>query len=623
MSGIQFSGLVSGIDTQGIIDKLLAIESRPITLLMQRRGTIQSQSDAFKNINTKLSALEDKAFELTKLSTVKAKTATSSNTAKLTVSATADTNVDSFDVEIVKLASASLARTKTAAGYGNTIGGIGKTITNAESGATLLGTLNTGNRFSEAVTNGTFYVNGKEVNIDITTDTISSVLTKIQTATALDPSPVTGTYSDATGKIQLTSASSITLSSGTSNFLSVMNLDTSPTGTTRTSTGPISVAHLDQKLSDAKTNLSQAIAASGTIKINNVSITYNKDNDTLNDIISRINSSGAGVLASYDTDNDQFVLTSTTLGNNAITLDDSNFAGVGLLESLGIAISTGDVSAQTLGNNAEYKIGTSTYYATSNTITNPAGKTGVTLNLLGTTTPDKINVKIEQNTQSTIDSVKSFIDQYNSLVDYIDELTKYDSITKKAGILIGDYTVRSVRTGLLNKLMGTVTNLKYGSPTTGNLTELGISTGAIGSAPGTTKHLEVNEVKLGDAIRANPDRVSQIFGAIENKVYDTTTNSYVYTYSTDKGIFTAVKDYLNGMGSATGVFASKQDTAKNMIADIDKRVDDLNNRLETKRKYLEDKFTAMEKALFKSQSQQNALSSLVSMTSGLQSGSNK
>ena len=99
-SGIQFSGLVSGLDTQGIIDKLMAIESRPITLLMQRRGTIQSQSDAFKNINTKLSALQDKAFELTKLSIIKARTATSSNTAKLTVSATSDALLDSFNVKI-------------------------------------------------------------------------------------------------------------------------------------------------------------------------------------------------------------------------------------------------------------------------------------------------------------------------------------------------------------------------------------------------------------------------------------------------------------------------------------------------------------------------------------------
>ena len=610
-SGIQFSGLVSGLDTQGIIDKLMAIESRPITLLMQRRGTIQSQSDAFKNINTKLSALQDKAFELTKLSIIKARTATSSNTAKLTVSATSDALLDSFNVKINTLASATAARTYTGGGYGNAIGGIGKTITNAESAATVLGTLNTDNRLRETVISGTFYVNGNEVNIDTTTDTIVSVLTKINTA---DPT-VTGTYSDVTGKLELTSASNITLSAGTSNFLSVMKLDTSAVGLTRTSTGPVSVAHLDQKLSDwaTKGNLAQD-PGNGTIKINGVSITYT-GSDTLNDVISRINSSGAGVAVSYDSENDQMTMTSTILGNSAITFD---IGGGNLLQALGIAISTGDNTAQTLGNNASYEINGTPYSATTNTITNPAGKTGVTLSLLGTTTPDTVNVKIDQNTQTAVDNVKAFIDQYNSLVDYIDELTKYDSVTKKGGLLISDFAVRNVRNELLNKVMATVTSMKYGSPSTGNLTELGISTGAIGSAPGTTKHLEVDEFKLADAIRANPDRVAQIFGGIENKVYDTTTNSYVYTYPTDKSIFTSVKEYLNGMGSATGVFANKQSTAKNMLSDIDKRVDELNKRLETKRKYLEDKFNAMEKAMLKSQSQQNALSGLIAMTMGSQ-----
>ncbi|MHC4515687.1 MAG: flagellar filament capping protein FliD [Planctomycetota bacterium] len=57
--GINFTGLASGIDTDSIIKALLAVERRPITLLQQRKTSLQSQKSLFGDLNSRLEALQD------------------------------------------------------------------------------------------------------------------------------------------------------------------------------------------------------------------------------------------------------------------------------------------------------------------------------------------------------------------------------------------------------------------------------------------------------------------------------------------------------------------------------------------------------------------------------------
>jgi len=57
--GINFSGLASGIDSEAIINALLAVERRPITLLQQRKTSLQSQKSLFGDLNSRLEALQD------------------------------------------------------------------------------------------------------------------------------------------------------------------------------------------------------------------------------------------------------------------------------------------------------------------------------------------------------------------------------------------------------------------------------------------------------------------------------------------------------------------------------------------------------------------------------------
>jgi flagellar hook-associated protein 2 len=56
-SGIQFTGLASGLDTESIITQLMAVERQPRTRLTLRQAAAQAQEDSLNAIRTKLTAL--------------------------------------------------------------------------------------------------------------------------------------------------------------------------------------------------------------------------------------------------------------------------------------------------------------------------------------------------------------------------------------------------------------------------------------------------------------------------------------------------------------------------------------------------------------------------------------
>lgn len=65
--GIQFGGLASGLDTNAIIGALVALQSRPITLLQNQRSQQSEKLSKVGELETLLKKLEDKAQELTAL----------------------------------------------------------------------------------------------------------------------------------------------------------------------------------------------------------------------------------------------------------------------------------------------------------------------------------------------------------------------------------------------------------------------------------------------------------------------------------------------------------------------------------------------------------------------------
>lgn len=80
-------GLISGLPTQSIIDQLIAIESRPVTLLRNRVQNVQTQRTAFADLSARLLGLKSITARLDETSFFRASTATSSQPDVLTATA--------------------------------------------------------------------------------------------------------------------------------------------------------------------------------------------------------------------------------------------------------------------------------------------------------------------------------------------------------------------------------------------------------------------------------------------------------------------------------------------------------------------------------------------------------
>jgi flagellar hook-associated protein 2 len=82
---ISSSGIGSGLDVEGIVTKLMAIEQRPLTLLQSAASGIQTKISAYGSLQSAESAFRDAARVLANPATWSATTGTSSDAGSVAV----------------------------------------------------------------------------------------------------------------------------------------------------------------------------------------------------------------------------------------------------------------------------------------------------------------------------------------------------------------------------------------------------------------------------------------------------------------------------------------------------------------------------------------------------------
>ena len=102
---IQFGGLATGLDTSSIIDQLMELERRPLSLLEKDKTWLNSRLQAFTELDTKLKSFADSITNLGDANTLLQRSIRQSSDALLT--ARVDSNAQagaSYQVEVVSLA---------------------------------------------------------------------------------------------------------------------------------------------------------------------------------------------------------------------------------------------------------------------------------------------------------------------------------------------------------------------------------------------------------------------------------------------------------------------------------------------------------------------------------------
>lgn len=434
--------------------------------------------------------------------------------------------------------------------------------------------------FPASITAGTVTVNGQQVTI-ATTDTLQQVLDKIATATNSLPETqrVSASYSASTDKITLSSSGEIVLGSATdtSNFLQAARLYNNTTGTI-SSAIPLGSVLLSAGLT--KANLAASItdggSGAGQFKINNVTINFSTSDDSVSDVLNRINTSEAGVTATYDTVNKRFVLTSKATGDMGIALQDvtGNFlAATGL---------TGGTLNH--GKNLSYSIdGGATLTSQSNTITDASsGLTGVSVTALKANS--SVTVTTGSDTSKIQTAIQTFVSAYNKVQSYI--ATQTTSSTNSsgkvtAGLLASDGTADAISNSLRNGVFSSLSGL------TGTFNAL--------SALGYQTNGYDNQLALSDS--------SQLSSALGSNL----ANIKTFFSDSTNGLCARLNSLLDKLVGDDGTLVTHQASLTKQSNAIDTQIANLEKTITADQKRMTKEFLAMETAQSKINQQSSYL----------------
>jgi flagellar hook-associated protein 2 len=368
----------------------------------------------------------------------------------------------------------------------------------------------------------------------------------------------------------------------TSNALSIFGLagvssTTFATGTPVVATGSLGVVRSTVAL-DAAGLTGLTSTTTGSLKINGVTIAYDSTVDSLGTIMSRINASDAGVVATIDRANDRVVLTNKTAGSKAIDMVD--VAG-----TLGAALklAPGTINAQTIGETAQVTVDGQVYVSDTNHVTNAIP--GVSLDLVDQTVGTR-TLTVDVDRTKVKSAVKDFVASFNALADLLDTQTAMP-VTK--GATSGPLAREEGLRGLTMSLRSLITRVASGiTGSIRSLGDIGISTGSVGSAVGTTDRLILDEDKLSKALDADPTRVADLLGG-------------------SGGVIKPLVDRLTSITGTNGLIDSRLKGIASAISRITEQERAYQDRLDLKQSTLEAKFARLEATLAQLQHQQSTL----------------
>jgi flagellar hook-associated protein 2 len=474
------------MDWSTVIQELATAERAPETQWEATQATLNSQNAAFGTISTYLTELQTDVTNLQNPDLYGATTVSTSNSSVATATTSTGAVPGTYSFDITQLATATQVAGPSSISDKLVPNGVPADVTVATAG------------FSTPVTTGTFTVDGAQVTIGAT-DSLQQVFNNIATATN---NKVTASYNSTTDGITLSSSSAITLGSAadSSNFLQVSELYSNGTGTV-SSTGALGRANLTNSLDSAQlgTTINDGGSGKGAFTINGVTINFDASTDSLDDVISRINTSGAGVTASYDTLNNRFILTNNTTGNLGISLKDTTGNFLGATGLLGGTATTGKNLLYTVNGGAQQ------LQSQSNTIDSDSSTiAGLSLSAL---TTGNVTATVASDTSGVTSALQDFVTNYNSVQSYItaQSATSTDSSGNiTPGLLTGDLTSNSIAETLRSSTLSPV-SVPGVSSTYSEIDNFGITSN------GQNNTISLDSTALTAALTSNLTQVQNFF----------------------------------------------------------------------------------------------------------------
>ncbi len=632
-STLRLSGLASGLDTDSIVSDLMKVEKLKVDEVKKQKSLLEWKQEYYQEITTKLSAFQSKYFGTSSSSSLiggsmNALTATYNSPY---VSITAGSNATEgsmYIADILSLASGAKITSNQAVTAAPQISVNTDALADL-SGKSIVVTLDGVNKtvsFSPRI-----YTTAADVQ-----DELNSQLTAAFGA----------------GRVNVTlDGTALSLDSQNSSLRISVPTDTAsnPTGILDFSSYASNRLELNMTLAQAgfaKEVFTSPDDQNVNFTINGTSFSFSGSR-TVNDVIKAVNASAAGVTLSYSSLTDSFSLTSKTTGaSSSISVqDDHGFLMDALLGSGAYTAGT-DAVVRMSANGSTNEEDLVTVQRSTNSFT----VNGATVKLLGKASGDAqegINVNFSYNTDSIVENVKAFVDDYNELLGSITTLTSAERFrdytplsddekkemsekdielwTEKAksGILRGDTTLRSIEAELKSSMYSVVQKLGEPGSNLGILAEIGISTGAYAYQEKGKLHLDEN--KLRAALNSDTEKTLGLLTQASSISYSQYASAEQQAKRfNESGVLGRLSDILaknlntvgkKGMlitlvGSPNSAYLGESEYRKR-LSDIQDRIDRLNDQLATKEDNYYKRFSAMETALSKLNSQSSWLANML------------
>lgn len=603
---LRLSGMVSGMDTDATVKQLIQLEQNKVYKAEQTKQLLEWEKEQYREISTAIKSFQDQYFDLLKPETnFRSKSAFNVFEASATINnvATAVVSVKSSassQVGQIKFASISKLATKDSYKSDDKVIGDLKSF-EAVDYTTVNSQISSGNNtltFSLDGTTKTITLSGGYANNDAMVSDINSKLAIEFPSTTIEASNAAGEISFVTKKAGvIEDGHTIAISSAHSTLLAEMKFTSGQSN----------------KLDFTKTvgevfNLSGSIA----LTINDKSDFGIESTDTISEMMTKINNSSSGVTVSYNATLDKFSLISN---NEGTTNTISKVDGSGLLNAM-------KLNDYTAAQDAEFVLSTPdgniTTTRDSNTFTIDGSE--ITLNQ---TSVSEVVIDVASNTDDVKDKIVKFVDDYNNLIETINnktserryydfapltteqkkELEEEEETTwqnkAKSGLLRGDNGLESMTEKLRRALYESVDGVGI------TLKDIGITTTADFKSRGK---LTIDEDKLTKALSEKPNEVIALFSNESDKKYldDTSISERYSENGLANRLFDIVRDNIrttNGNGYLIQK-AGNPDFAADTSSDLYKNIKQANDKIDDLLRLLEDKettyynqFARMEQAL--------------------------
>lgn len=333
-------------------------------------------------------------------------------------------------------------------------------------------------------------------------------------------------------------------------------------------------------LAGGKAAASLKLAGTGSSTIDGAlvdKITIDAD-DTVNDVVSKINAAGAPINAStFNTGGatgTKLLINAKQGGLAGRVVIDSGTTGLNLTQSQeGL-----DAVVQLSGNGSTPVV----FSSATNTFTSIVAGLSIDISSVSTS---PVTVTVSENGDALVDAIKSFVDGYNKLASTLADTTKFDADTTTAGLLQGDQTAIS-----LQSMLRDIVGRRFGSGTINNLTQIGIKVSG--------GQITFDETALRDKLATDPDGVKDFFSNADSGVAASVGKS--------------IKAYVD---AANGILFHRIDALETQQTNLQSRIDALNVLIDSKRTRMANQFLLLEKTLASLKSQQNSLASLTTNSS--------